>query len=60
MTITLGAFFYNAVPKTLEQVGIDFMLSFAIIYSVMGLHHYATDGAIWPLRNERLRSVLVG
>ncbi len=60
LMVALGAFFYNAVPQTLEQAGIEFNLSFAIIYSLVSLHHYATDGAIWRLRDDRLRAVLVG
>lgn len=60
LMVALGAFFYNAVPQTFQQAGVDFNLSFAVIYTLISLHHYATDGAIWKLRDDRLRAVLLG
>jgi hypothetical protein len=60
LMVAVGAFFYDAVPQTLQQAGVDFTLSFAVIYSLVSLHHYATDGAIWKLRDDRLRAVLLG
>lgn len=59
LMVAVGAFFYSAVPQTFQQAGIDFQLAFAAIYSVVSLHHYATDAAIWKLRDDRLRAALM-
>jgi len=38
--------------------GRDFTISVLIFTAVVNIHHFVLDGAIWKLRNSRVRSVL--
>jgi tetratricopeptide (TPR) repeat protein len=39
-------------------VGSDFAMSFMIFTAVINIHHFVLDGAIWKLRDNRIRSLL--
>lgn len=56
----LGFFIFVGVPRFLEEFGFDYTLTFATIFSVINLHHFITDQAIWKLRDPQLRKVIIG
>jgi Flp pilus assembly protein TadD len=39
-------------------LGRDFAISFLIFTAVLNIHHFVLDGAIWKLRDQRIRSLL--
>jgi pentatricopeptide repeat protein len=39
-------------------LGRDFAMSFMIFTAVVNIHHFVLDGAIWKLRDQRIRSLL--
>jgi tetratricopeptide (TPR) repeat protein len=39
-------------------LGRDFAMSFMIFTAVVNIHHFVLDGAIWKLRDKRIRSLL--
>jgi hypothetical protein len=58
--LILGAvFLYIGVPRLLQEFGFDYALTFATIFTVVNLHHFLTDQAIWKLRDPKLRQLLV-
>ncbi len=50
---------YLGIPRLLQEFGFDFSLAFATIFSVVNLHHFITDQAIWKLRDPKLRNLVL-
>lgn len=57
--ILIASFLYIALPRILEQLGVDYALAFAAIFSTINFHHFLTDRAIWKLRDKKTRDLLV-
>lgn len=57
--VASGIFLYYGIPQVLEQVGINAVLAGTAIFLVVNMHHYATDAAIWKMREPDLRKQLV-
>lgn len=50
---------YLGIPRLLQEFGFNFGLAFATIFSVVSLHHFITDQAIWKLRDPKLRKMIL-
>ncbi len=50
---------YLGIPRLLQEFGFNFGLTFATIFSVISLHHFVTDQAIWKLRDPKLRKMIL-
>ena len=60
--IVLGAglTIYVAIPDVLTSYGFDFVMSATIIQACVNFHHFVTDGAVWRLRDQKCRDILLG
>ncbi len=52
-------FVYVAVPRLLQEFGFNYTLAFATIFATVNIHHFLTDGAIWKLKDQKVRNVLM-
>ncbi len=50
---------YNAVPFALQHVGVASVGAAAAIFTTVNFFHIITDGALWKLRDPKLREQLV-
>jgi hypothetical protein len=55
----IGMGIYIGLPRLLQEFGFDYTLTFATIFSVVNLHHFITDQAIWKLRDPVLRKIVL-
>ena len=59
LLVIAGAFIYVGLPRILEELGIAYASAVGVVFAVFNFHHFATDAAIWRLRNPRIRERLV-
>ena len=59
LLVLIGAFIYIGLPRILEEVGASYTAAMASVFAVFNFHHFLTDGAIWRLRDPRVRRILV-
>jgi len=59
MTALVSFGIYTCVPQALLSTGIDFAMSAAVIFTTVNFFHIITDGAIWKLRDPKVRAQLV-
>jgi hypothetical protein len=52
-------FIYVAVPRLLQEFGFSYTLAFATVFATVNIHHFLTDGAIWKLKDQKVRQVLL-
>jgi hypothetical protein len=58
--LVMGAIvLYIGVPRVLTEFGFNYTHAFATVFCAINLHHFLTDGAIWKLRDPKLRRELV-
>lgn len=50
---------YIGIPRVLTEFGFHYTHAFATVFCAINLHHFITDGAIWKLRDPKLRRELV-
>lgn len=50
---------YNLIPQALQYSGIQIMTSAAVIFTTVNFFHIITDGAIWKLKDKKVREQLV-
>lgn len=50
---------YTAVPNILKFAGIEFATAIAALFTSIQFFHIITDGAIWKLRDPKVRAELV-
>ena len=56
-----GVFLWLGTTRLLSDVfGVDYALSYIIVLSLLNIHHFVMDGAIWKLRDGRIARLLVG
>jgi hypothetical protein len=54
-----GVFIYVGIPHFFSQLGFDFSLVAGVCLAVFNFHHFATDAAIWRLRDPKCRKILL-
>jgi tetratricopeptide (TPR) repeat protein len=55
-----GVFLWIGSTRLLSQVfGLDYGISFLLMLSLINIHHFVMDGAIWKLRDGRLARLLL-
>lgn len=54
-----GCFIYLAVPRILHEMGFNQVIAVAAIFATINFHHFITDGAVWKLRDPRVRKLLL-
>ncbi|HEY9678375.1 MAG TPA: hypothetical protein V6C76_10220 [Drouetiella sp.] len=54
-----GIFIYVGIPGFLQDLGVDFKVAFATVFTVINFHHFMIDAAIWKLRDPKLRKLLI-
>jgi hypothetical protein len=52
-------FIYVALPRLLQEFGFNFTLAFATVFASVNIHHFLTDGAIWKLKDQKVREILM-
>jgi hypothetical protein len=52
-------FIYVAVPRLLQEFGFNYTLAFATIFAAVNIHHFLTDSAIWKLKDQNVREILL-
>jgi hypothetical protein len=52
-------FIYVALPRLLQEFGFNFTLAFATVFATVNIHHFLTDGAIWKLKDQKVREILM-
>lgn len=57
--LVLSVLLYVLVPAFLQLLGFPQALSFATIFVVLNLHHFASDAIIWKMRDPKTRSQLI-
>lgn len=57
--ILAGLALFMGVPQLLAQFGFDHGVAVAVIFTTVQFHHVLTDHAIWRLRDNRTRTLLV-
>jgi hypothetical protein len=59
LLLVMGAFIYVGLPRILEELGVAYTTALASVFAVFNIHHFLTDGAIWRLRDPRIRKILL-
>jgi hypothetical protein len=54
-----GMFIYVFVPHFMMYFGLTFGLVATVIQACINFHHFVSDAAIWRLRDNRCREVLL-
>ena len=55
-----GVFLWIGTTRLLSQVfSLDYGISFLIMLSLINIHHFLMDGAIWKLRDGRIARLLI-
>jgi len=57
--ILSGVFIYVGIPHFFNQLGYDFGMVAGCCLAVFNFHHFATDAAIWRLRDPKCRKLLL-
>ena len=52
-------FIYVAMPRLLQEFGFSYTLAFATVFVTINIHHFLTDAAIWKLKDQKVRKVLL-
>ncbi len=59
IVIMAGIFVYVGIPSILQNYGFGFVYVATIIQACINFHHFVTDGAIWRLRDQKCREILL-
>ncbi|MBU6453221.1 MAG: hypothetical protein KGS72_15670 [Cyanobacteria bacterium REEB67] len=59
IVISAGIVIYVAIPQALEAYGYQFVMTATIIQACVNFHHFVTDGAVWRLRDQKCRDILL-
>ncbi len=59
IVIMAGIFVYVGIPNILQNYGFGFVYVATIIQACVNFHHFVTDGAIWRLRDQKCREILL-
>ena len=59
LIIVSGVFIYVGIPHVFQQLGFDFAMVAGVCLAVFNFHHFATDAAIWRLRDPKCRRILL-
>lgn len=54
-----GNFIYIVIPHIMADFGWSFMAMVSVVQGCVNFHHFLTDGAIWKLRDEKTRRLLI-
>ncbi len=57
--ILTGCFFYVGIPHFFMQMGLDYGMVGGLVLGVVNYHHFITDAAIWRLRDNNCRKILL-
>jgi len=57
--VLAGIALFLGIPEMLKQFGFDHSLAIASIFTTAQFHHVLTDHAIWRMREQRVRELLV-
>ncbi|MBX3077068.1 hypothetical protein KF707_13110 [Candidatus Obscuribacterales bacterium] len=57
--ILTGCFFYVGIPHFFMQMGLDFGMVGGLVLGCVNYHHFITDAAIWRLRDNHCRKILL-
>lgn len=58
-TIVAGMFIYVVVPHFMMYFGFTFAMVASSIQACINFHHFVSDAAIWRLRDQRCREILI-
>lgn len=58
-SVVMGTFFYVAIPHIFEQLGFSYPMVAGLVLATVNFHHFATDAAIWKLRDPECRQLLL-
>jgi len=59
ISVVVGGFLYVVVPHVFEQFGFNYAMVAGLVLAIVNFHHFATDAAIWRLRDPRCREILL-
>lgn len=59
LIVLSGVFIYVGIPHFFQQIGFDFASVAVVCLAVFNFHHFATDAAIWRLRDPNQRRILL-
>jgi hypothetical protein len=54
-----GLALFMGLPQMLAQFGFNLATATAVIFTTAQFHHVLTDAAIWKMKNEKLRNILI-
>jgi hypothetical protein len=54
-----GNFIYIVIPHIMADFGFSFMAIVSVVQGCVNFHHFLTDGAIWKLRDQKTRQILI-
>lgn len=57
--ILTGCFFYVGIPHFFMQLGLDNAMVAGLVLGTVNYHHFITDAAIWRLRDNHCRKILL-
>lgn len=57
--VVAGLALFMGLPQMLAQFGFDLSTATATIFTTVQFHHVITDAAIWKMKEEKLRNLLV-
>ncbi len=59
LVIVLGGFFYIVIPYFFGQLGFSYAIVAGLTLACINFHHFITDAAIWRMRDQRCREILI-
>lgn len=59
IVVMAGMFIYIVIPHFMVYFGLTFALVGSCIQACVNFHHFVSDAAIWRLRDQRCREILV-
>lgn len=54
-----GNFIYIVIPHIMSDFGWSFMAIVSVVQACVNFHHFLTDAAIWKLRDDKTRRLLI-
>lgn len=59
LVIAAGIFVYVGIPSICQNYGFGFVYVATVVQACINFHHFVTDGAIWRLRDQTCREILL-
>ncbi len=59
LVIAAGIFVYVGIPSIFQNYGFGFVYVATVVQACINFHHFVTDGAIWRLRDQKCREILL-